>query len=701
MTEAIAEPQVLRSSASRSSTRAWIAKARGTLVAIGVLVAAILVFELVNPKPFSYFDLSTVTGTAGGLALAGIGETIVVIAGGLDLSVGAVISLVNVLLVTLIGSSKMSIIPYTFLATVLSLGVGGSVGLLNGFLVAYLRMQAIVVTLATMFIIQGLVLLIQPVQGGQVSDDFSMIFVGDAIPNFLPAPIIIMVLAILVWLYLKRTRFGVALYAIGSDSSSAAANRVDVRLTRMLSFVAAGMFFGWAGMFLTANIGGGDPLIGAPMLLKVFAVVVLGGTAIGGGRGGSVGAVFGAITLTLIVNIFLIMGIRDYYVPIVEGIVLVLAALGLTIGRRSPLFVTLRRLLSTSKKRQAPVAPMILRRAPSSSAASNGGRSGAEANWFQRNANTLRLIYPSYAMLLVTIAITTAIYGRDFRVFDYLRSLMTFATFMAVLGLGQGAVVLVGGLDLSVIWAITLSAIIAATPSCVGVTDTCFAVQQAIWAIPEALAVGLLIGLVNGSLVVGFRLSPVVATLAVGGVLEGVALLYNHGAQGGGVPPILKNFVTERVGGLPLLLWLSPLFVACATLLLSRSGFGRRLYAVGNNEWVAKLSGVRTGPIILGAYVLSGFCSSVMGLLLAGFSQSTFYDMGRPFLMASIAVVVLGGTSISGGKGHYLGILGGALLYTALGSMLAGTTVSEAVRSIIYGAVILGAVMLLRDKRTA
>lgn len=303
-------------------------------------------------------------------------------------------------------------------------------------------------------------------------------------------------------------------------------------------------------------------------------------------------------------------------------------------------------------------------------------------------------------MLLLTIVVTTLIYGSDFRPLDYLRSLATFATFMAVLGLGQGAVVLVGGLDLSVIWAITLSAIIAATPSCAGVTDTCFAAQHVVWVIPEALALGILVGLVNGALVVGFRLSPVVATLAVGGVLEGTALLYNHGAQGGGVPGILKSFVTERIGGLPLLLWLSPVFVICATLLLSRTNFGRRLYAVGNSEWVAKLSGVRTGPIIIGAYVLSGFCSSVMGLLLAGFSQSTFYDMGRPFLMASITIVVLGGTSITGGKGHYLGILGGALLYTALGSMLAGTTVPEAVRSIIYGAVILGAVILLRDKRT-
>jgi ribose transport system permease protein len=695
MVEAIiAEPRAVR-----LSPRAWIEKSRGTLVATAVLFVAVALFELVNPKPFSYFDLSTVTGTAGGLALAGIGETIVVIAGGLDLSVGAVIALVNVLLVTLIGDSKMSVVLYTAQATILSLGVGGLVGAINGFLVGYLRMQAIVVTLATMFMIQGLVLLIKPVPGGEVSNDFSMILVGDIIPNALPAPIIVMALAILVWLYLKRTRFGVALYAVGSDPVSAAANRVDVRLTRMLSFTAAGMFFGWAGMFLTANIGGGDPLIGTPMLLKVFAVVVLGGTAIGGGRGGCVGAVFGAITLTLIVNIFLMMGITDYYVPIAEGVVLVLAALGLTIGRRSPVFVTLRRIAIRPVNRLAPVPPITLKPTQSSPGALNASK--VEAGWFQRHANTLRLVYPSYAMLLVTMAVTATIYGSDFRVFDYLRSLMTFATFMAVLGLGQGAVVLVGGLDLSVIWAITLSAIIATTPSCAGVTDTCFAAQHVVWAIPEALAVGLLVGLVNGSLVVGFRLSPVVATLAVGGVLEGTALLYNHGAQGGGVPAILKDFVTARIGGLPLLLWLSPVFIACATLLLSRSGFGRRLYAVGNNEWVAKLSGVRTGPTILGAYVLSGFCSSVMGLLLAGFSQSTFYDMGRPYLMASITIVVLGGTSISGGKGHYLGILGGALLYTALGSMLAGTTVPEAVRSIIYGAVILGAVMLLRDKRTA
>jgi ribose transport system permease protein len=162
---------------------------------------------------------------------------------------------------------------------------------------------------------------------------------------------------------------------------------------------------------------------------------------------------------------------------------------------------------------------------------------------------------------------------------------------------------------------------------------------------------------------------------------------------------VLKSFVTERIGPLPLIIWFLPVFVLFATLLLNRSGFGRRLYAIGNSEWVAKLSGVRTGRVIIGAYVLSGVCSAVMGLLLAGFTEQTFFDMGRPYLLASIAVVVLGGTSISGGRGHYIGILGGALLFTALGSMLAGTSLPEAVRSIVYGAIILGAVLLLRDRR--
>ena len=676
-----------------SSIRNWLEQSRGTIVALAGFLVALIVMQIASGKPLSYYNINNILTSGGALALAGVGETIVVIGGGLDLSFGAVISLVNVLLVTLLGTSKLSPIPYTIAAILLSLGVGGAIGLLNGLLIGFLRLQSIVVTLAMMFIVQGVVLLIQKTPGGEVSDDFAMVFVGDAISGVLPAAALIVGLAVVVWLYLKRTRFGLALYAIGSDPYSAAANGVNLKRTILLSYVTAGLFFGWAGLFLTANIGAGDPLIGTPMLLKVFAVVVLGGTAIGGGRGGCIGTIFGALTLTMIVNIVLLLGIRDYYAPIVEGVVLVVAALGFSLGSDSPAVMLFRRFGGAGAKPPA-AKPIVLRgdavsRAPM-----------AYPNWLARHADTLRLILPSYALLLISIAITAFIYGSDFRVWDYLRSLVTFGSFLAILGLGQGAVILVGGLDLSVVWTITFTAIIATTPSC-GSQGACYGSQNALWPIPLALVIGALIGAVNGALVVGFRLSPVVATLAVGGVLEGMSLLYNLGAQGGGVPSALKSFVVERVGGLPMVIWLFPVFVIAATLLLNRSGFGRRLIAVGNSEWVAKLSGVRTGRVIIGAYVLSGLCSAAMGLLLAGFTEVTFFDMGRPYLLASIAVVVLGGTSIVGGRGHYLGILGGALLFTALGSMLAGTSLPEAVKSIVYGAIILGAVVLLRDRRAA
>ena len=206
--------------------------------------------------------------------------------------------------------------------------MGPESALSTALLVSYLRLPSIIVTLATMFVVQGAALLILKFPGGSVSGDFANLLVGDVIPDVLPVPILIIVLAVLAWIYLKRLRFGIGLYAIGSDASAARASRVDVRFIRFLSFVIAGAFFGAAGLFITANAGSGDPLIGAPFLLKVFTAVVLGGTLIGGGRGGAVGTVFGALTLTIVVDIFLVMGVRTYYVPIVEGAILLIAVLG-------------------------------------------------------------------------------------------------------------------------------------------------------------------------------------------------------------------------------------------------------------------------------------------------------------------------------------------------------------------------------------
>ena len=661
---------------------------RGPIVAFAVFLIAVATLVGVNPQPIGYFDVSTISASAATLALAAIGETIVILAGGLDLSAGAVVSLVNVVLVTQLGTAELGVVPYTALATLIALGIGAGVGALNGFLVGYLRLQSIVVTLATMFVCQGAALLILRYPGGEVSYDFALVFVGDVIPELLPAPIVVMAIAVLVWLYIRTSRIGIALYATGSDPVAAAYNRVDVPFTRFMSFTLGGAFFGAAGLFITANTGSGDPLIGATMLLKVFAAVVLGGTLIRGGRGGAVGTVFGALTLTIVVNIFLVLGVRTFYVPMVEGAILILAVLGFTGVRNLPLTAYLKGLrqhtaTTAGTASATPFAP-FLAAAPAA---------GETPGWLVRNAPTLRIVIPAYILLAATIAAMAAVNWQSFTFGNYLVTLLVFGTFLAILGLGQGAVIIAGGLDLSIAWAITFPAIVVTTFA--NGSDA-----QAVWAIPLALGLGALIGLINGTLIVGFRLSPIIATLAVASVLEGVTLVFSGGAPTGAAPPMLAAFVNGAVLGLPPIVWFLFVFVVAATLVLNFSAFGRRLRATGSGELVARLSGVRTGSIVLLAYIISGFCAALVGLLLAGFTAQAYYDMGRPYLLASIAVVVLGGVSITGGRGHYLGIFGGALVFTALSSLLASTSLPEAVRSIIYGVVLLGAVAMLRDRQT-
>ncbi|MEQ8348649.1 MAG: hypothetical protein RIB84_13945 [Sneathiellaceae bacterium] len=676
--------------ASRSGQQAilqWSGRHRRTLVPFAILLGSIALLQAVSPASLSYFDVSTISASATTLALAAIGLTIVVLAGGLDLSAGAVISLVNVILVTQLPGDALDPGLHGLAAIAIALGTGAAIGAVNGLLVGFVRLQSIIVTLAMMFIAQGGALLILKYPGGEFSYDFSMRLVGDVVAGLLPAPLVVVALAVLAWLMFRSSRLGIATYAIGSDATAAASNGVPVPATRFWSFTLAGMFYGAAGLFVTANSGSGDPLIGAAMLLKVFAAVVLGGTLIGGGRGGAVGSLFGAFILTILVNIFLVLGIRTYYVPIVEGAVLIVAVLGFSRFRDLPLRRALPWLgVQFRKWQRAGAVPAI----PARIAARQAGI--GMPGWLQRNARMLRFVLPAWMLLALTVAATGLIAGGGFSLLDHLTVLLVFGSFLAILGLGQGAVVMAGGLDLSVAWTVTFPAIVLTTYA--NGSDI-----LAIWVVPLVLLLGTLLGLFNGLLVVGLRLSPIIATLATASILEGTALVFSGGAPTGAAPPAIVWFVNGSFLGLPPVVWFLFLFALAATLLLDRSAFGRRLRAVGQDDWIARLSGVRTGTVRLAAYVLSGFCASLVGILLAGFTTQAFYDMGKPYLLASIAVVVLGGTNITGGRGHYLGIFGGALLFTALSSMLAGTALPEAVRSIIYGFVLLGAVLMLREKQ--
>jgi ribose transport system permease protein len=672
--------------------RLRLARHQGLMIAILAFVLLFLMVDWISAGPVSYFEVSFLSSGGATLAIAAMGETLVILAGGFDLSVGAVISLVNVVLASHMQDSAGSILLWCLVG----IGVGLAAGAFNGFFIAFIGLQPIVVTLSTMFIVQGLTLLVMDKPGGMIPFGLTGVLTGDAIPNFLPMPLVLLGFLLLLWLALKNSRLGVGLYAVGCDPEAAAAAGIDRRLVLFLIYTIAGGLYGVAGVFVTAQTGSGDPLVGNPMLLQIFAAVVVGGVRLGGGKGGLLGPVFGAYTLMLVVNILLVLNVSAYYSTVAEGLILILAVLGASISRRSSLAHYLR--MATAKlgawragrlpgQRRADAPRLRLEGAPGVAPPAGG----AGATFFQRHALTLRYALPAYGLLILVIIATQLVSGHALVSAKYYNALIVLASFMAVLALGQGAVILTGGLDLSVPWTIGLAGILLT--GLVAGSDGAL-----VYALPLVLLIGVVIGLGNGIGIVFLGLSPIVMTLATNGILQGFALVYSGGTPAGFASPSLRWFMTGSLLGVTPVVWLMVVFVPAAVLLLGRTAFGRRVYGIGNSRRVAELSGIEVGKTLLGVYALSGFCAALTGVMLAGFSGQASLGMGDDYLLPSIAVVVVGGALITGGRGHYLGILGGVLLLTALQTLLAGTTLPYATRAILFGLVVLGAVILLRER---
>jgi len=425
----------------------------------------------------------------------------------------------------------------------------------------------------------------------------------------------------------------------------------------------------------------------------VFAAVVVGGTRLGGGRGGLMGSILGAYILTIMVNILLVLNVSAYVSTIAEGLILILAALAVGLSRDCVLVQQLRALLRRWRGWKNDLLPR--QRDP--------GSRGMQARlqphpppplpgWRVRHAQALRISLPAVVCLLLVLLATQFWLEQSLAHWRYWNALIVLSGFLAILALGQGAVILTGGLDLSLPWNICLSGILFASLT-----------QGADAMLPGAalavLLAGCLIGLLNGLGVVALGLSPIVVTLASNGILQGLALLVSGGTPSGFAPPMLRWFMTGKLAGVTPVVWFTAAFAVAAVLLLSHTVFGRRVMAVGNSQVAARLAGVRVGRVLVGVYVLSGACAALVGILLTGFSGQASLGMGDEYLLPSIAVVVVGGGLITGGRGHYLGMLAGVFLLTALQTLLTGSNLPYALRAILYGLVVLGAVIALREKR--
>nr|WP_306269630.1 ABC transporter permease [Pararhizobium sp. IMCC3301] len=264
----------------------------------------------------------------------------------------------------------------------------------------------------------------------------------------------------------------------------------------------------------------------------------------------------------------------------------------------------------------------------------------------------------------------------------WLANTIKFAVPLAMLAACQSLTMLTGGIDLSVGVAATVSAFVAASQlSVLGPTG----------AILVALIPPVLIGLANGIGVGLFRVHPLIMTLGTGLIGTGCLQVYQRTviASGSSVPDILSWLGTGLSYGVPNSLLV---FLPLAILIivgLRRTGFGRLLYAIGENENAARLAGVRTWQVLMALYILSGLIAGLTGLIYLGLIKAPSLSLVEPRVLPSVAAAVIGGTSIFGGRGSYSGTIIGALILTVLATMLTVMQIPEGTRRIFFGMIIL------------
>lgn len=297
-----------------------------------------------------------------------------------------------------------------------------------------------------------------------------------------------------------------------------------------------------------------------------------------------------------------------------------------------------------------------------------------------------RLILLAY-LGMVALLLLTAFFSPGFLSESNLRSTLVLAAFVGIVALGQTLVIIGGGIDLSIPWVLNSAAVLMAL-LCAGQD------LPLIWVAPLILAGGALIGLVNGVGVAVFGVPPIIMTLAANVILQGLILVFTGGSPTPSAPELIKFLAVGRLGPVPVIVLIWGALALVASLLLSKAAFGRHLYALGSSATVAEFSGVPTARTIILTYVGSGLTAALAGMLLTGYSGQAYLGMGDPYLFTSIAAVAIGGASILGGSGHYLGTIAGALVLTILTGLLPALNLSSGALLVVYGAVILVTVSL-------
>jgi len=634
----------------------WLRRNQGPLLAFTLFVGLFLVFLVLHPRGFSPLVFQTTANEGVALALIAMGQTLPVLTGGLDLSIGPVLALSNCLASNVVNGSPLEIT----LGVLLVLATGGACGLINGVIVVYGRIQPIIATLATGAIFTGIAYLLRPVPGGEVDADLGDLATG-MVGGVVPVSLLLLVAAAVIWWLFKSSPLGRAAYAAGSSEAAAYMSGLNVDKAKLAAYALGGLFAAMGGLVLGFQTLTGDAQIAGDYTLRSIAAVVIGGTSLVGGSGGAIGSIFGAYLLRTIRGVLFFAGVSPLTQPLYEGLVL-LAAIGIGGAR-----------IISVKNRLDLMATQEVSR-------------GEPARRLVQGLDNSVLVSLAAIILIVAVG---SFFLPDFLSVKYLIQQLRIASFLGVIATGAMVVILLGHIDLSIPWTMTVAAMVSTTITGFG----------GLWvdlAIPAGLLVGLLVGFVNGIGVGVIRLPSMILTLAMNAVLLGLTVVYT----GGFAPQTKASPLMRWLGrdssliGIPNVLWVWLALGAFVVLVLRRTALGRSIFAVGNREIASYLSGIRTGRVICTAFVFAGFTSALGGILLAGRFDQSYQGMGNDYLLPAIAVVVIGGTHILGGRGTYLGTVAGVLVITLLSSVLSVMQMPEATRQIIYGVVIIMMLLL-------
>lgn len=292
------------------------------LFALILLVIAIVINFILQPNLFARDTLNSNMRVWLPIILLAAGQAVVILGGGIDISVGGIVSIINTILATRVGLQGSTEAMWQYVG--LSLWVGALAGAINGFFVAYLRLQPIITTYATSFLYAGFALFVLPNPGGGIPSKIAELYRNTS-PLGLPLAFYVIAIVLGLWGYIRATRYGNYLFAVGGKPQAAYETAVPVTSIQFSTYVISGLMAALAGIAITMLSGSGNADIGSSMTLNSITAVVIGGTAMSGGIGGVAGPVMGAITLGIIQNIVSFAHIDTWWETLVKALIIVVA----------------------------------------------------------------------------------------------------------------------------------------------------------------------------------------------------------------------------------------------------------------------------------------------------------------------------------------------------------------------------------------